>query len=62
MLYEVITILHRLTLPPGPFPGAAGPIRASLGVALCPEDGTSAEMLLRFADQAMYGAKRDRLV
>jgi len=53
-------ILHRLTLPPGPFPGAAGPIRASLGVALCPEDGTSAEMLLRFADQAMYGAKRDR--
>lgn len=51
---------HKLDALPAPYPGAADPIRASIGIALCPEDGTSAEMLLRCADQAMYGAKRDR--
>lgn len=43
---------------PPPFPGAERAIAASLGVALCPEDGTEAEMLLRTADRGMYGAKR----
>ncbi|WP_337996374.1 GGDEF domain-containing protein [Oleispirillum naphthae] len=36
-----------------------GPIRASLGLAVCPDDGESVELLLRIADQAMYGAKRE---
>ncbi|MGE4527943.1 MAG: diguanylate cyclase [Rhodospirillaceae bacterium] len=38
---------------------AAGPIRASLGLAVCPDDGESIELLLRIADQDMYGAKRN---
>lgn len=38
----------------------AGPIRVSLGLAVCPEDGENIELLLRIADQAMYGAKRNR--
>lgn len=49
-----------LAIGPPPFPGAAGPIAASLGLALCPDDGTEAEMLLRAADLGMYGAKRRR--
>jgi diguanylate cyclase (GGDEF)-like protein len=33
-------------------------IRPSIGIALCPEHGTTAEMLIRNADAAMYQAKR----
>ncbi len=38
-----------------------GPVRvgASLGVAVCPADGTELDGLLQAADQAMYRAKRD---
>jgi diguanylate cyclase (GGDEF)-like protein len=53
-------ITLRLDALPAPFVGATDPIRASLGIALCPADGKTAEMLLHSADQAMYGAKRDR--
>ena len=34
-------------------------VRASLGVAIYPEHGTSASQLLRNSDQAMYAAKRE---
>jgi len=32
-------------------------VSASIGVTLCPQDGTDADLLLRYADQAMYIAK-----
>lgn len=35
-------------------------IRPSIGIAICPEDGTTAEALLKNADAAMYFAKRQR--
>jgi diguanylate cyclase (GGDEF)-like protein len=35
-------------------------VQFSLGVALCPGDGTDSETLLRHADVAMYRAKKDR--
>ncbi len=35
-------------------------VRASIGIAICPEDGTSAEALLKSADAAMYHAKRQQ--
>ncbi len=53
-------IRHRLDALPAPYAGATEPVRASFGLAACPDDGTQAEMLLRIADQAMYGAKRNR--
>jgi len=37
-----------------------GPISVSLGLAVCPDDGKTAELLLRIADQDMYGAKRNQ--
>jgi diguanylate cyclase (GGDEF)-like protein len=35
-------------------------VRPSIGVAMCPMDGTTVEALMRAADAAMYGAKRNR--
>lgn len=42
---------------PYPLPSHEVFTSASLGIALYPEDGTSAELLLRHADTAMYAAK-----
>jgi EAL domain-containing protein (putative c-di-GMP-specific phosphodiesterase class I) len=33
-------------------------VSASIGVSICPEDGTDADQLMRHADQAMYVAKQ----
>ena len=35
-------------------------VRPSIGVAMCPMDGTTVETLMQAADAAMYGAKRNR--
>jgi diguanylate cyclase (GGDEF)-like protein len=46
-------------------PGVERTVTASFGVAVCPEHATSAELLLRQADRALYAAKhagRDRVV
>jgi diguanylate cyclase (GGDEF)-like protein len=34
-------------------------IRTSIGITLCPDDGTDPDLLLRNADMALYRAKRD---
>jgi diguanylate cyclase (GGDEF)-like protein len=44
---------------PMPVAGMSLRIEASIGIAVCPEHGTTAEVLLRKADVAMYEAKRN---
>ena len=36
-------------------------VRASIGIALCPENGTTTQALLKMADTAMYRAKRQQI-
>jgi diguanylate cyclase (GGDEF)-like protein/PAS domain S-box-containing protein len=53
-------VLHRLlevTSAPVLHGTTSAQVSASLGVALYPQDGTEADMLMRHADQAMYCAK-----
>ncbi len=38
--------------------GATIPVSGSVGIALCPDDGTDADTVMRAADEAMYAAKR----
>ena len=50
-------LLERLRMPIALPDGATAQVSASLGVALCPGDGHSVNILLRCADEAMYEAK-----
>ena len=43
---------------PFTFEGREYPLHASLGLAMFPEDGVDPEALIKFADEAMYKAKR----
>ncbi|WPP02096.1 EAL domain-containing protein [Pseudomonas sp. HR96] len=49
-------LLHTLQRP-FDLNGTHALVTASIGVAICPSDGASPEVLLRHADTAMYGAK-----
>lgn len=50
-------LLERISLPIALPDGVTAQVSASLGVALCPGDGDSVDILLRRADEAMYNAK-----
>jgi GGDEF domain-containing protein len=50
----VVDLLGR----PLPFDGRWLRVSASIGIALCPEHGANADLLMRRADLAMYAAKR----
>jgi len=44
--------------------GKSIPVRVSIGIAACPEDGLSANVIVASADRALYKAKtsgRDRI-
>jgi diguanylate cyclase (GGDEF)-like protein len=41
--------------------GSTAAVSASIGVAFCPDDTTDHEQLFRYADTAMYTAKRGKL-
>jgi len=45
---------------PCEFDGLQISVRPSIGIALYPQDGRSAKILLKNADSAMYQAKQDK--
>ncbi|MFD1008680.1 sensor domain-containing protein [Oceanisphaera ostreae] len=55
---EILTRVQSMINEPVELDGQSVRVSASIGVALYPQDGTDAELLLRYADQAMYQAKR----
>ena len=59
-LATLLAKVHDAVAAPMSFGGLQLGVRASIGVASCPEDGSGGEMLLRNADAAMYRAKRER--
>ncbi|CAN5540586.1 hypothetical protein BH10PSE7_BH10PSE7_25710 [soil metagenome] len=57
---EVLATRILATLrPPIAIPGGQVSVGASIGIALCPTNGSDAEALLKAADFAMYKAKRE---
>jgi diguanylate cyclase (GGDEF)-like protein len=50
--------IRRTLATPFPLPAGEVQLSASIGVTLFPMDGADADMLIRHADQAMYGAKQ----
>ncbi|MGO1247269.1 MAG: EAL domain-containing protein [Oceanisphaera sp.] len=55
---EILTRVQAIINQPFTLEGQTVQISASIGVALYPQDASEAELLLRYADQAMYQAKR----
>jgi diguanylate cyclase (GGDEF)-like protein/PAS domain S-box-containing protein len=54
---EIVQSLLQILSIPFDLDGTHARVTASIGVAICPADGASPEVLLRHADTAMYGAK-----
>jgi diguanylate cyclase (GGDEF)-like protein len=59
-LGPVIRKLVEVVASPLMIRGVGITVRPSIGVAICPDDGTTVDVLLRRADTAMYQAKRER--
>ncbi|MBO1519674.1 sensor domain-containing protein [Oceanisphaera pacifica] len=55
---EILTRVQSIIHQPFELEGQEVQVSASIGVALYPQDANEAELLLRYADQAMYQAKR----
>jgi diguanylate cyclase (GGDEF)-like protein len=56
-------IIHAIETPPGPGEPeiTASSVSASIGIAMYPRDGTTAEALIKVADAAMYQAKQQKV-
>ncbi|MGO9933766.1 MAG: diguanylate cyclase domain-containing protein [Steroidobacteraceae bacterium] len=59
-LHDIALKLFEAVSAPCKIGALAVNVRPSIGVALCPFDGTTGEALMQAADAAMYGAKRNR--
>ena len=55
---EILNRVQAIINKPIELSGQSVRVSASIGVALYPQDGMDAELLLRYADQAMYQAKK----
>jgi diguanylate cyclase (GGDEF)-like protein len=59
-LQQIALTLFEVVSAPFKIGALALNVRPSIGVAMCPKDGTTVEALMQAADAAMYGAKRNR--
>ncbi|GAB1385310.1 hypothetical protein MASR1M59_04580 [Melaminivora sp.] len=57
---QVAAKLHRLLAAPWQLQGYAITVEASIGIACAPHDAQDGQTLMRYADMAMYEAKRQR--
>jgi diguanylate cyclase (GGDEF)-like protein len=59
-LQDIALTLFEAVAAPFKIGALALSVRPSIGVAMCPLDGTTVDALMHAADAAMYGAKRNR--
>ena len=59
-LQDIALTLFEAVTAPFQIGALALSVRPSIGVAMCPLDGTTVDALMHAADAAMYGAKRNR--